>query len=164
MTQLRIHPLPDLVAANATNDAQACRPAAVNNAIRPGDLVRHKNDPDSYGMCLSRCWIWDDKPVQCSVLWSREPVLLDTHKNYTKVLSRKFDIEEATSPIYDSYTSRSHSSFTIHEEREIEEERAYIDADEEKRLREQGDHVEFRDGRVIIVRKRSGTFSFNAND
>lgn len=68
MGKLQTHDLPELVGMVPENPK-------TSNAMRtfPGDPCSHKDDHTSYGIILSRRWGPSDKPMQCEVLWSREP-------------------------------------------------------------------------------------------
>lgn len=70
MCKIQTHDLPELVGLVLENPK-------TSNAMRtfPGDPCSHKSDRTSYGIILSRRWGPDDKPMQCEVLWSREPKL-----------------------------------------------------------------------------------------
>lgn len=41
--------------------------------INPGTLVRHKLHATPIGICISRRWTDDDKPMQVKVLWTVAP-------------------------------------------------------------------------------------------
>lgn len=82
MNTLRTHPLPDLIALNVRTGIQCGRPWTLGVTIVPAEPVRHRRDPNTYGLCISRRWIWDDSPMQCEVLWSRPPTMTDDDVRY----------------------------------------------------------------------------------
>ena len=88
MAKLELHSLPDLVAINTVIKHQCGDSVEVRESVVPGQPVRHKDDPWSYGVCLSRRWIWDDRPMQCEVLWSRSPCIYVVSKHIRTVLSQ----------------------------------------------------------------------------
>jgi len=89
VSQLKTYNLPDLIAVNFTTGAQGGLPWKMLNTIEPGEPVRHKDDPNSYGMCLSRRWGPDDKPMQIDVLWSKQPDILDIQVQQITATTRK---------------------------------------------------------------------------
>lgn len=68
MAQLQTYDLPDLV--GLTPDP---RDNGSTMRTHPGDPCTHKDDRSAYGIILSRRWGPGDKPMQCEVLWSKEP-------------------------------------------------------------------------------------------
>ena len=99
MGQLRTHDLPELVAINTTSGVQGGRPWTMHDTVQPGEPVQHKDFPNSYGICLSRRWGPNDKPMQCEVLWSREPDLIKIDiqpiQAKSRVLRAKWTVAEA---------------------------------------------------------------------
>ena len=67
MAQLRTHSLPHLLNTEYEYPDRAHQP------VMPGCMVTHKDDPESLGICVSRRWIWENEPMQCEVVWSKEP-------------------------------------------------------------------------------------------
>lgn len=157
MAQLQTHPLPDLVALTSKSGVQAGRPWTIADAVQPGQPVAHRDDPKSFGMVLSRRWIWDDQPMQCEVLWSREPKLIPEIK--TNLPSPRLPLPSnqkwtVTIPNHIGNYAREKYSRTPHEEYEVEEEYEHLDYDEVRRFREEGAHVTLGiDGRVTVKRK-----------
>ena len=56
---IRVHDLPDLI--------------ALGNDVFPGECVKHKSYPTSFGIVVSRCWGPSDKPMQITVMWTCWP-------------------------------------------------------------------------------------------
>ena len=76
MAQLKTYDLPKLVGIE--KDADGC------GAVFPGKPVTHESDPNSYGIVLSRRWeLGSNKPMQCEVLWSRQPQDVKATKQFT---------------------------------------------------------------------------------
>jgi hypothetical protein len=64
---------------------------------RPGDMVRHRKWDASLGVCVSRRWGPDDKPMQCGVLWSVQPGLQVVMQELHGV-SRKLNVKWSVEP------------------------------------------------------------------
>jgi hypothetical protein len=62
MSSLGTYDLPDIVAIEGGN-------------VIPGAWVHHKDDPKSFGMVVARAWDEPTRPMQVSVVWTREPKL-----------------------------------------------------------------------------------------
>jgi hypothetical protein len=63
------HDLPDLMAFGRVNSR-----GIADGCTVPGSWVRHRKFPSSFGLALSRCWVYDDRPMQVLVLWTNPPV------------------------------------------------------------------------------------------
>jgi hypothetical protein len=72
MTQLQTYDLPDLVGIEKELRTNC-------ELVSPGMPVHHKDDPKSYGMCVSRRWGPDNRSMQCEVLWSKQPEHANIH-------------------------------------------------------------------------------------
>lgn len=76
MSQLAYYDLPELEAIEVEHnpkDHSQTRPTT----IVPGSLVRLKGWDKSLGVALTRCWVYDDKPMQVLVLWTVPPGLFN---------------------------------------------------------------------------------------
>ncbi len=72
MAQLRTHSLPHLLNVDWRHHS-ALGSTGIRMPVTPGCMVTHKDDPESLGICVSRRWIWENEPMQCEVVWSKEP-------------------------------------------------------------------------------------------
>jgi len=159
MAQLQTYSLPDLIAIDKIEGVQCGRPYSYPESVMPGRFVRHKNDPESYGICLSRRWIWDDKPMQCEVLWSREPRSISEIKVQQQTInapSRRLGAKWSATAAPDINTGNSAQSFfkaAIKPRFEVEEEYESLSRDEFKKFSEEGASIELHpDGKATIKR------------
>lgn len=68
MSQLAYYDLPELEAIDLDEHGN-------HVTIMPGTMVRLKGWDKSLGVALTRCWVYDDKPMQVLVLWTHPPGL-----------------------------------------------------------------------------------------
>ncbi len=158
MAQLQTHSLPDLVAIEKIEGVQCGRKYSIPATVEPGRPVRHKEDPQSYGMVLSRRWIWDDKPMQCEVLWSKEPVLVQVQVQSINASSRRLNTKwsavETPDMIYGDVGMFSGKVACREPAFEVEEEFERLSYEEVQEYHKSGANVQLHsDGRVTVKRK-----------
>jgi len=147
MPQLQTHDLLDLVGLEK-------EPKTNCGIVIPGKPVQHKNDSKSYGMVLSRRWGPVGGPMQCEVLWSKEPqipVKDDNIFSHSRKLRATWTVQEPPQ-IYGlssgNVVSRSSERY------EVEEEYEELSYEEVRRLHEAGADIRLHDdGRVTVKRK-----------
>lgn len=149
MAEFNTYPLPDLIGLEQDEDG--------SNVVLPGKPVRHKDDKDSYGTCISRRWIWDDKPMQCEVLWSKQPRLIQINVQSTPVraqprkLRATWTPQEAEPLIDGGFVSKT---FVKKHLFDVEEEYENLSYEQVQKFHEEGADVRLHsDGRVTVRRK-----------
>lgn len=157
MAELGTYDLPDLVNVEVDSGVQGGRPWTCHKTIVPGSFVHHKEDPNSYGTCLSRRWGPNDKPMQCEVLWSRQPKLIQVNVQSVPIQaqSRKLNAKWSAEQASDLYAHGMISkSFVMKEVFELEEEYENLSYEEVQKFHEDGADIQLHsDGRATVKRK-----------
>lgn len=143
MAQLDTYSLPDLI--------------GLEHDVMPGKPVRHKDDVDSYGTCISRRWIWDDQPMQCEVLWSKQPRLIQVRSTPIQATTRKLNVKwsaELAEDLGAFHGIDARTSMTPRRLFEVEEEYENLSYEEVQRFHNDGADVRLHsDGRVTVKRR-----------
>lgn len=150
MSTLKTHDLEDIVAVVKDSDES------------PGNLVKHVDDKNSLGTVVA----YDPRPQgfskqpQVTVLWSKEPLLIQVQSTpinaQSRVLRARWQAEEAQD--FNAYGAMSGRAIiaprTIlrgEEEYNIDE----LSSEELEQLQSQADNITYHDDGTLVVKRRS---------
>lgn len=120
----------------------------------PGSPVRHRDDKQSYGVCLS-----SESDGKHRVLWSKQPRVVDLNVQSVPInaTSRKLNARWSAELAEDKMVYGIDASSKIAPSKqvfEVEEEYENLSMDEVRRFHEAGAEIEFRsDGSARVKRK-----------